>query len=36
MGKKAITEDVIITIGNSISMGRYFDFFKETTGKDLP
>ena len=36
MAKKTITEDTTITIGKSISMGHYLDFFKESTGKDLP
>jgi hypothetical protein len=35
MSKKNLSESTIIQIGASIPQGLYFDFFRETTGKDL-
>jgi len=36
MKGKPITNDTVITIGKSISMGRFLDFFKEATSTNLP
>jgi len=36
MAKQIITENTIIIIGKSISLGAYMDFFRKASGKDVP